>query len=530
MLSPVIDDGVYAHLDDSQKLVARRLFLELVNLGEGQAHVRARIPMPSGGTKSDKTKLEVIEKFAGPKARLLVTGSDRPHLPPAKEGSTNPIKTASPVHSYLEIAHDALISNWQQLRGWLGTNRDQLRSRTAIVWHRNEWEKHGRRDDLLLQAFNLARALSLLAYPGDVEVDDLSEYVKRSAAREAKRSTISKGLRLVGAFLTLALALGAGFVASERQRLLLSLRDTSVRFATAAALRALGDQGNLLRLLAKRPNIHELLRGSEQDGEPRLDLPSFYSVILFDKEGIPRARFPKLRGQRELVKAKFKCSKQGQNGMHEETPSPAEGGLDLNRSWWKRSFAFREYFQGAKRLADEHAADPEGTRYFTARPFCSEDDGEFKYAISLPIFDGDNWIGVLAGTAPPALTTIVPGPGQPDRVQTTIGLMGFRGRERNDPDSGQKLELRLLTPSEIDPGKLDAATIGRLFEHSRLRQVNQWLQNGPVGAPFIDCGDKAPKDLGDPIEAAQSAGDHTWRALFGPIGCAGLVVFAGTLE
>ena len=48
-----------------------------------------------------------------------------------------------------------------------------------------EWEQQGRREDLLLPAgFQLERARSLLADPGDITIDDIKEFIPLSSARE----------------------------------------------------------------------------------------------------------------------------------------------------------------------------------------------------------------------------------------------------------------------------------------------------------------------------------------------------------
>jgi hypothetical protein len=149
--------------DDQQ--AARKLFLRLVAPGEGQEDTRARATIP------DEPMLRrIVDQFAGPRARLLVTGSDRADRPT------------------VEVAHEALIRFWPRLRRWVDANRDKLRSRAVIVQAKDEWERQGRREDLLLPAgFQLERARSVLADPGDITIDDIKEFVAKSQAAEARR-------------------------------------------------------------------------------------------------------------------------------------------------------------------------------------------------------------------------------------------------------------------------------------------------------------------------------------------------------
>jgi energy-coupling factor transporter ATP-binding protein EcfA2 len=149
-------------LSDQDQLAARQLFLRLVTPGEGQEDTRARAAMP---TTSDLQK--IVQNFAGPKTRLLVTGRDRAG------------------HATVEVAHEALIRTWPRLREWVDANREMLRARAAVLQAQADWERNECRDDLLLPSgFQLERARALLANPGDITTDDIQGYISASLARE----------------------------------------------------------------------------------------------------------------------------------------------------------------------------------------------------------------------------------------------------------------------------------------------------------------------------------------------------------
>jgi hypothetical protein len=97
---------------------ARRLFLRLVNPGEGQEDTRARAAMPV-----DQTQREIVSQFSGQGTRLLVTGWDRAQ------------------HPTVEVAHEALIRTWPRLREWIDASREKLRSRAATSQGRLEGER-----------------------------------------------------------------------------------------------------------------------------------------------------------------------------------------------------------------------------------------------------------------------------------------------------------------------------------------------------------------------------------------------------
>src|SRR5262245_636314 len=155
-------ERAFEALSAEDQHAARQLFLRLVTPGEGQEDTRARAAMPS-----EPMQRRIVEQFAGPRTRLLVTGSD---------------DAARPM---VEVAHEALIRTWPRLRKWIDSNREKLRSRAAILQAKADWEQNSRRDDMLLPAgLQLERARSLLADPGDIGTDDIKEFILRSSARE----------------------------------------------------------------------------------------------------------------------------------------------------------------------------------------------------------------------------------------------------------------------------------------------------------------------------------------------------------
>src|SRR5262245_12538193 len=158
----VTAERTFEALSPEDQAAARQLFLRLVTPGEGQEDTRARAAMPS-----EVTQRKIVEQFAGPRTRLLVTGWDR---------------AARPT---VEVAHEALIRTWPRLRSWIDANREKLRARAAVLQAKAEWEQQGRRADLLLPAgFQLERARELMADPGDLAITELRQFIELSSVRE----------------------------------------------------------------------------------------------------------------------------------------------------------------------------------------------------------------------------------------------------------------------------------------------------------------------------------------------------------
>jgi energy-coupling factor transporter ATP-binding protein EcfA2 len=168
-------ERAFAALSAEDQHAAQQLFLRLVTPGEGQEDTRARAAMPA-----EPAQRKIVEQFADPRTRLLVTGSDYARRPT------------------VEVAHEALIRTWPRLRGWIDANREKLRARAAVLQAKADWEQSGRRDDMLLPAgLQLERARSLLADPSDVTTDDIKEFIGESERRTRKFAPLVLPLLLV---------------------------------------------------------------------------------------------------------------------------------------------------------------------------------------------------------------------------------------------------------------------------------------------------------------------------------------------
>jgi TPR repeat protein/energy-coupling factor transporter ATP-binding protein EcfA2 len=202
---------------------ARQLFLRLVTPGEGQEDTRARAAMPL-----EPAQLKIVEQFAGPRTRLLVTGFDRARRPT------------------VEVAHEALIRTWPRLRTWIDANREKLRARAAILQAKADWEQNGRRDDMLLAAgLQLERARNLLVDSGDIPIDDIGEFISRSSAREEstrKQAADIQHKRLRNRNIALA---GVSLLAVLAVLLTIVTQEQSARLATRAKMDAILGGTNL---------------------------------------------------------------------------------------------------------------------------------------------------------------------------------------------------------------------------------------------------------------------------------------------
>ena len=132
-------DEIYAGLrDEEKKHLAKRIFLELVHVGDGAQDTRRRIP------KADLHSLGNAEEVEGLLADLA---------------SSRLISTGEEDHeSFVEVSHEALIREWPLLREWLTQNREDLRLERRLLQSAEEWNSLNRDRGALLQGARLAQA------------------------------------------------------------------------------------------------------------------------------------------------------------------------------------------------------------------------------------------------------------------------------------------------------------------------------------------------------------------------------------
>jgi len=186
-------DEVYGSLGPAGQEVARRLFLGLVRVADDEPETRRAVQLaelqdwaapgiPAG---------DVLARFVA--ARLITVDS-----------------------AVARISHDALLTAWPQLRGWIDANRDGLRTRRRINDAARAWDEAGRDPAALLRGGQLTVARDWAADP--VNAAGLTAltraFLAAAAAAEERQHAAERGRtrvlhRLVAA-LTVLVVLTAG--------------------------------------------------------------------------------------------------------------------------------------------------------------------------------------------------------------------------------------------------------------------------------------------------------------------------------
>ena len=131
--------------DDQQRAIARSIFLRLTTLGEGVSDSRRRTPhaeiFPSGIDR--RVVDDVLAVLSHKDARLVVVNAD----------------------DTIEVTHETLIQTWDTLRGWIDTNRQQLRRHRRLTESANEWEENKEDPSVLYRGVRLDDVKDLQASP-----------------------------------------------------------------------------------------------------------------------------------------------------------------------------------------------------------------------------------------------------------------------------------------------------------------------------------------------------------------------------
>ena len=195
-------DAALAALPDVQQVIARRIFLRLVQFGEGRADTRRQQAVEAlRSDGEDPTEFDrVLAHLAA--TRLLTLGGDQ------ADGNRK-----------ADIAHEALIKGWPTLAGWVADRREAELARRRLEAKADEWVRLGRKWGGLLDAAELAEADDWLVSADSWELGQDNIVL---ALVEASRSAISETDRAMKA--------------AAQQRITLERRGTRWRVAAAGII------------------------------------------------------------------------------------------------------------------------------------------------------------------------------------------------------------------------------------------------------------------------------------------------------
>lgn len=239
-------DAVLAALEPEQQTIARRMFLRLIQFGEGQVDTRRQQPIAALRSTTDDAELfDATLRYLAEQRLLVLNGTahadersatnDQQSITvcPVTQSLGGPIASQqsatsdsqppssvdqSPVvmqrASLVDLAHEALISGWPTLHTWLGERREAEQTRRRLVAKAQEWVLLGREQGGLLDEAELPEAERWLhsSHAADLGADaDLVDLVDASRVaidtRRREKEALAQQLRRRAVWLTIALGM-----------------------------------------------------------------------------------------------------------------------------------------------------------------------------------------------------------------------------------------------------------------------------------------------------------------------------------
>ncbi|MDB9403844.1 SUMF1/EgtB/PvdO family nonheme iron enzyme [Microcystis sp. CS-574] len=161
---------------EAEKALIKRIFLNLLQIGDGEKDTRLRQPkafilsLAGDNQEGQEILTELIEGKQGlVKGRLLVTG-----------------KSEREEEAWVDLVHEALIEKWDKLNQWRNENRQGRELAKQVDKDAKDWQKNNKSQYYLWSGDKLADAEKILQeYQDTVETTQLAkEFLEASSQQE----------------------------------------------------------------------------------------------------------------------------------------------------------------------------------------------------------------------------------------------------------------------------------------------------------------------------------------------------------
>ncbi|MFF4565544.1 hypothetical protein [Streptomyces sp. NPDC001435] len=213
-------ESVFSRLTPGQAGLARRILLRLVTPGDGTQDTRRPVTRAELGANGPGDVATVLERLA--RARLITLD-----------------------HDTVDLAHEALITAWPRLRGWIDSDRERLRAHRRLTEATQAWDALDRDPGALYRGTRLAAAEETFTVRDDLtglEGAFLTASLEARAGEQRAAARTTRRLRSLVAGLT-ALVL----VAATAATVAFQQRATARAQRTVAMSRQIAAEADQLR-------------------------------------------------------------------------------------------------------------------------------------------------------------------------------------------------------------------------------------------------------------------------------------------
>jgi len=220
-------DAVYESLGEAEKIVAKRLFLELTQVGN-TLDTRRRVYLNDLVNSHQNWAIldKVTQILASEQNRLITRSEDQISEISDESNSENRIAKIQ-----IDVVHEALIRHWKRLRDWQDKYREAMIVEREMENRAQQWEAEGRSNDpgMLLQGAKLVKAEDYLRKYGELGMlDGVAEDFIRISRQQDKNRRFRQRLTIGGVMgvVSLAAVVATFFgLESRKQATLASLRE-----------------------------------------------------------------------------------------------------------------------------------------------------------------------------------------------------------------------------------------------------------------------------------------------------------------
>ena len=235
-------EEIFSRFTKEEKQVCQRILLRLAEAGTDTVDTKRRvllrelIPAKSGRVTVER----VIQVLSGAEARLLTVEGEK----------------LAEDERIVEVAHEALIHNWERLQGWLDEDREFLIWSKRLHANVKEWIHTGRDEGALLRGIPLIEAERWLPQRLNELNADEDLFIKESVAQREREQVAQERVRrrvtqtAVGAAVVLLVLAGFAAVGWNRSRINLGRALQNAAEANVSLLHF-----NAAHLLAKHASL-----------------------------------------------------------------------------------------------------------------------------------------------------------------------------------------------------------------------------------------------------------------------------------
>jgi hypothetical protein len=154
---------IYLNLNEDEKTTTKQIFLKLVNVVDTDSGSRAVSRRAYRNEFVGKSEEKLLEKFIN-KEKLLVGSGEYSSTEEMQASDSKRLK--QPPTPTVEIAHEILLSSWNELKDWLEQAKEAIIFKNRLTDETRRWQKirledESKAQDELLKGYQLAKAVEL---------------------------------------------------------------------------------------------------------------------------------------------------------------------------------------------------------------------------------------------------------------------------------------------------------------------------------------------------------------------------------